>query len=135
MFGELLCSVKGAVACVSRGTNGLPWVWSSRWKHDRVTLAIQTDNMGALSMVAKMQPHSARLGLIAREMAMDICAASYTPDVVRHIPGLSNKAADLLSRRHQPGKQTVLPGYLPAHLEQQPTPRPMSWWRTLPATP
>jgi len=59
--------------------------------------------------------------------------ASYTPDVVEHIPGISNKAADLLSRRWEPGKVVSLPIYLTAETEQFGEPRPRAWWKAVPA--
>ena len=36
-----------------------------------------------------MQPNLKRLGIVAREMAVDIAAAAYSPDIVQHIPGVS----------------------------------------------
>lgn len=82
-----------------------------------------------------MQPHSTDLGLIAREMVLDIASAAYTPDVVAHIPGIANKAADLLSRRQEPGKVAALPAYLARDLEHRCEPRPLKWWRSRPALP
>ena len=52
--------------------------------------------------LAKMQPHSPTLGVIAREMALDVAGLSYAPDIVRHIPGIANVSADALSRRYEP---------------------------------
>ena len=46
--------------------------WPPIWKSCRFVLSVETNSITKLSMVAKMQPHSARLGLIAREMAIDI---------------------------------------------------------------
>ena len=65
--------------------------WCDRWRGRRVRLSVQTDNMAALTLLCKMQPHSARLGLLAREVALDIAASSYTPDVAAHIPGISKR--------------------------------------------
>ena len=77
--------------------------WSSRWAGKRIRLTVQTDNRATLALVAKMQPHSQQLGIIAREMALDIAEMSYSPDVINHVPGISNKAADTLSRLYEPG--------------------------------
>ena len=74
-------------------------------------LELKTDNVAALTLVTKMQPHSPRLGLIAREMALDIAASAYTPDSASHIPGIANKAADALSRQSAPSPPAI-PSYL-----------------------
>ena len=100
-----------------------------------MTLAVRSDNRATLALVSKMQPHSANLGLVAREMALDIAAMSYSPDVVSHIPGVANVAADALSRRLEPGKVAALPGYLVCNLEHHCEPRLRSWLRSRPALP
>ena len=64
---------------------------------------MQTDNRATLALVAKMQPHSHILGIIAREMALDVAELAYAPDVINHVPGISNKTADILSRLYAPG--------------------------------
>ena len=83
---------------------------------------------GAVSGAARVP-----LGLIAREMALDIAASAYSPDVVEHLPGIGNVAADALSRRYQPGKPSSLPSYLTPDRECHVQDRGRSWWRTLPA--
>ena len=111
-------------------------LWTDRWRGQRVSLAVRSDNMAALTLVAKMQPHgSPTLGRIAREMALDVAASECSPDVVAHIPGISNAAADILFRRFQPGKVVALPGYLGPELQHAPEPRPRVWWRSRPAAP
>ena len=98
--------------------------WSHHWRGRRVLLGLKTDNVAALTLVTKMQPHSPRLGLLAREMALDISASSYTPDTASHIPGVSNKAADALSRRAAP-RPPPLPSYLNESMRTQPKTRGM----------
>ena len=107
--------------------------WAPHWKGKRVSLAVQSDNMATLAMVARMQPHSERLGRIAREIALDISASEYSPDITVHVPGLANKAADDLSRRWQPGKSAALPAYLLPEHELRLPPRDTTWWRSGPA--
>ena len=51
-------------------------LWSNWWLDQRVCLAVQTDNVACLSLVCKMQPHSEQLGLIAREIALDVAQSS-----------------------------------------------------------
>ena len=106
-------------------------LWGGYWLRDRVTLTVQSVNVATLSMVAKMQPHSAQMGLIARELAMDVSKASYSPDIVEHIPGITNQAADALSRLHEPGKHVRIPHYLHRHQHTPCPPRGPQWWVTL----
>ena len=65
-------------------------LWSSHWRNRRVTLTVRSHNVATLAMVAKMQPHSQQLGIIAREIALDVASATYAPDVAVHLPGLAN---------------------------------------------
>ena len=44
-------------------------------------------------MVTKMKTHSQSLGVVAREMALDISDAVYEPQVASHVPGVANIAA------------------------------------------
>ena len=108
-------------------------LWAPYWRTRRVILTVRSDNIATLSMVAKMQPHSPQLGIIARELALDVASASYAPDVTVHLPGLSNTAADALSRKHDPGKRFVLPAYLANCPEMEVAPRLRSWWQAVPA--
>ena len=79
-----------------------------------MTVEVRTDNISAPTMVTKMQPRgSPRMGLVAREMALDISASTYSPDVASHIPGVANRAADALSRASGPS-----PPPLPSYLNQ-----------------
>ena len=104
--------------------------WSAHWKGKRVQLVVRTDNVAALTLVCKMQPHSEQLGRIAREMALDIGESTYSPDDVAHIAGISNVGADILSRQFLPNSiPPPLPPYLPAHLQQKCAPRGEGWWR------
>ena len=43
-----------------------------------------------IAALTKMQPHSATLGIIAREMALVTGSASYSPDDAQHMPGITN---------------------------------------------
>ena len=78
--------------------------WASQYRGRRIQLAVRTDNFATLTCVSKMQPHSANLGVIAREMALDVSHLSYAPDIISHIPGIINSAADTLSRQFEPRK-------------------------------
>ena len=56
--------------------------WSHHWTATRLVLTIRTDNIAALTMVARMQPRSKQLAIVARELALDVSRAMYTPDIV-----------------------------------------------------
>ena len=49
---------------------------------------------------------------VAREIALDIAQDVYRPTLVQHIPGVSNVAADSLSRLEMPGSQYSIPAFL-----------------------
>ena len=106
--------------------------WAHHWKCNRVVLTVKTDNVATLALVARMQPHSAQLGVIAREMALDMAQACYSPDVVEHLPGVANTGADALSRLHAPS-QHKLPTYLCTVPRCTLSVCGHSWWRSLPA--
>ena len=95
-------------------------------------LTVRTDNVATLAMVARMQPHSAQLGIVARELALDIAYACYSPDVVEHIPGITNSGADALSRRYAPDAYP-LPAYLHTAKECIVSSRGHGWWKSRPA--
>ena len=83
-------------------------------------------------MVCRMQPHSESLGIIAREIALDVAASSYAPDEVRHLPGIANKAADYLSRIYDSSSTLAPPTYLPPDRYHSCKARGEDWWRALP---
>ena len=69
----------------------------------RIQLTVRSDNVGALTMVLKMRPKSARLAIIAREIALSLFEFSFIPSVV-HTPGIAHVLADGLSRIFDPSK-------------------------------
>ena len=106
--------------------------WLPRYRHQRVSVTLRGDNIAALTMVAKMQPKSASLGVVARELALDIAASSYAPDFVQHVHGVSNTIADILSRKTDPEKSFKLPVLLRYAQEIEAPARPQNWWLTVP---
>ena len=104
-------------------------LWLPHFKTQRVKICLRGDNMAALYAVAKMQPKSKALGIVARELALDLADASYAVDFVQHVAGLANGSADSLSRKWQPGKEFVLPSLLASATEVQAPTRCPSWWR------
>ena len=85
--------------------------------------------MAALYAVAKMQPKSKALGVIAWELALDLADASYSIDFLQHVAGLANVTADTLSRKWQPDKKFEIPSLLTNAVEVKPPIRTPNWWR------
>ena len=75
----------------------------------RSLLEVRGDSVTALTMVMCMKARGRGVNLVARELALDLADGCFRPDVARHIAGVSNKRADILSRRFQPGKEFKLP--------------------------
>lgn len=84
---------------------------------------------GALIVFGSLNAKSKAVLKISREFVLDLGKAEYRPDLVHHIPGISNKIADMLLRRLRPGKSCSLPIELSGALHVEPENRPKSWWR------
>ena len=69
----------------------------------RVVLKVRGDNVAMLTLILNMRPRTKQMQTIAQELALDMCEFSFVPLVAEHVPGVANKLADELSRRHQPG--------------------------------
>ena len=82
--------------------------WAPRWKHSRVHLHLRGDNIASLVLFSTLKTHSKQLSMIAREFALDLGTAAFRPEVVQHVPGISNVVADQLSRRYEPGRKFEL---------------------------
>ena len=104
--------------------------WAPRWQNRRANLCLRTDNIAALTTLVKLQPHSSTLGIIARELALDIAASSFTPDEVVHIPGIANVSADCLSRQYESTPQPLPDHFLPSLRASVPL-RLRLWWSCL----
>ena len=68
---------------------------------ERIQLRLRSDNITALTMAIKMRPKTARMTIIARELALCFVNFSFLPSVF-HTPGISHKIADRLSRMDDP---------------------------------
>ena len=86
--------------------------WAHRWQGRRVVLRVRSDSVSALTLVLAAKAKGRGPAIIAREVALDLAEMVYRPDVVSHIPGLANVAADKLSRLAQPGTSASWPTYL-----------------------
>lgn len=107
-------------------------IWAPVWKSSRGTLALRSDNMGALSVFSACKGKEGPMNLVAREFALDVGQATHMPDLVQHLPGVSNQIADALSRRTdlQYAKGWQLPSFLAGATHIKLEPRGPSWWRT-----
>ena len=105
-------------------------MWLPEFTKHRVSVRVRGDNMAALSLLAKMQPKSASLQVIAREIALDLSQCSFAPDFVEHVPGISNQVADALSRMSESGSSFCLPTLLMNARYDSPPIRDHTWWRT-----
>ena len=108
-------------------------IWRTRWASERLLLTVRTDNVTALTMLAKLKASSESLRIIAREMALDFAMGVFEPDVTEHTPGVQNTIADVLSRRYDPQYQCSwsVPLALRGVPECHPGLRPRPWWLSL----
>jgi hypothetical protein len=105
-------------------------LWFPLWRGSRVQLRIASDNITALTMAANLKSSGRAVNIIAREMALDLAQALYAPDIVEHRPGVTNIAADMLSRRFDPSKIFILPDCLRDAQEVTLPRRGAKWWLT-----
>ena len=78
-------------------------LWATTWLAGRVRLRVRGDSVALLTAVMHMKAAAASsTTLVAREVALDVAEAAYSPDVGSHLPGDANATADILSRRWDP---------------------------------
>ena len=112
-------------------------VWKTRWRDQRIRLTVRGDSVSMLTVLMKFKAptRSRSLGTIAREVALDVAEAVYSPDISEHIPGFTNKTADILSRLSAPPKSGEDPPRVPERLlavpRAFPSTRSFSYFRTL----
>jgi len=109
-------------------------LWAPLWKQKRVALQIKGDNVTALTLLLKFRPSGPEMAIIARELALRLAVLSFPPDAI-HVPGVSHKAADSLSRVFAPGAsncadETTLPSLVSA-VKAEPPARIDGWYRDL----
>lgn len=80
------------------------------WVKNRATLEVRADNVTALAMLTRMRAKGQ--GVKARELALDLSDGCFRPDVCCHIPGITNKCCDALSRLFQPNNNIPFPKML-----------------------
>ena len=79
-------------------------LWADKWHGRTVRLSVKGDSVAMLTLLLDMRP-APSLGLIAREVALDVADAVYRPQVFTHIPGIANVLADSLSREFGPKRR------------------------------
>ena len=94
------------------------------------------DSLAMLTVVLKLKAAtSAALGLIAREIAIDLAESVLPPDIgASHLPGITNTIADSLSRKFSPSSSTTswtTPAALRNCKERRPEVRDRAFFRTL----
>ncbi len=83
-------------------------------------------------MMLALQAKGAGPAAIAREMALELGDGSFAPDLVEHLPGVTNIEADLLSRRYDPAYQPwSVPPMFASVKETELPPRPLNWYLTM----
>ena len=67
-------------------------------------MAVTGDSVAVLTAILKMKAKASAkgLGIVARELALDVATPVYQPQVAKHTPGVAHKLADSLSRRYDP---------------------------------
>lgn len=106
--------------------------WGPVWRNTNVKLAIRNDNIGALVLLGQLETKSQRNSIIAREAALDIGISSFRPQIVEHIPGITNVTCDELSRLSQPGKtHNAIPKILQGIPKKTISARDKTWWKSI----
>jgi hypothetical protein len=104
--------------------------WHEHWRQERAVIAVNSDNVTALTLASKLKAKAGPMSIIARELALDISDSLYTPSIVAHLPGVLNGVADELSRKHAPGRKFSLPACLRDLSPTPLSPRDSAWWRS-----
>ena len=108
-------------------------LWSHLWRTRRVSLRLRSDNIGALTVFSACKGAPGAMNTVAREYALDAAEGSFEPQLIDHLPGITNQAADILSRRLDPkhARGWKVHPFLANAERIEPPPRPLSWWRSL----
>ena len=102
--------------------------WLPLWRVRRTAISVRSDSQAALGALGKLGSKAPAMAKVAREVALDIAVSRYGIDVWEHQAAEDNLEADVLSRWHEPGKATLVPGRL-RHVERcVPEPRTDDRW-------
>jgi len=104
------------------------------WLPDTHVLArVRSDSLSALRSMVRLSSSSPALNLIARELALDAVLGLYRIGVAVHIPGVSNKLPDDLSRMWAPSPHPF-PAELDGVKEVKAPERDRHFWKTMQAS-
>ena len=133
ILGHEVGSNKGQQAFESLATLVAHRLWRPFLQLQRPIVKVRTDNTGALAVVASLKGKGNSMNLIAREFALDAGLCVYTPEIVEHLPGVTNVIADVLSRKKDPRyeKTWTLPQFLSNSRRCIAPVRDYTWWKSL----
>ena len=94
-------------------------------------LRVKSESISALVLTLNLKTKGKGAGIVARELALDVAASEYAPNVAEHIPGVENILADALSRRFEPNFDFILPTIFSTVPEAVLPPRGNDYFRTL----
>ena len=94
-----------------------------------IAVRVKSDNVGALRMLLNLTSQSDTMAIIAREVALDVAAGNYQLHELVHIPGVTNVAADALSRLWAPQPQDF--PFLGAAVKDPPPSLDDSFWKVV----
>ena len=77
-------------------------VWRDTWSRKRVIFETVGDSISALTVASAPKTSGKGASIVACEIALEYADMSFAPSIVKHIPGVANVQADLLSRRFDP---------------------------------
>ena len=82
-------------------------VWQDFWADRRLRVAINSDNLSTLFMGAQMRSKASPL--VSKEVALLYSESAFEPRIFQHLPGITNRMADIVSRLSEPGNMKELP--------------------------
>ena len=106
-------------------------LWSAHWINQRIQLHVTGDNLAALTLLLELKSTGKTLGIVARELALDIATSVYSPTLVSHIPGVSNVTSDALSRIPMPNSKYEVPSCLKCCKREVCQVRNLDFYKTL----
>ena len=123
-----------------RGESAFTTIWEllavvvaiKLWAADKIGLAVavRSDSLSALQVLARNRARAPGLTILLQELALEQASFSFLMEDLTHIPGVSNKIPDALSRLKAPGEAgKPFPTEL-AHVHRSEVPRrDSSFWR------
>ena len=106
--------------------------WTQYWQDLALVLAVRSDSVTALHLLCRVTSSGFGTNRIAPELATTLCESAVRPHLFRRsTTSGQNCVADVLNRRHEPSRVSVVPGCLAEASETQVPPRTKALWKTL----